>query len=232
MISLLRPSLASLFGLTDATVVVEGSDPSQNPGNADAPSVKYRVLAGHPGCTPAGLSYPAASIPGYTCAAKAYPADREDTKKPIVVLVHGKVVDVHRRTEAGFARGQATLVGFGMDEGRTVELAFQNEHLVATEIAGTGAEQAGAEQAGAEVAGDGAQRRVLASVPDLICVVDADTGEPVTTEAMRYGFRVTVLALPAHERWRTPAGLALVGPRYFGYDHDYVPIGRASVGPQ
>ncbi len=149
-----------------------------------------------------------------------------------VVLVHGKVVDVHRRTEAGFARGQATLVGFGMDEGRTVELAFQNEHLVATEIAGTGAEQAGAEQAGAEVAGDGAQRRVLASVPDLICVVDADTGEPVTTEAMRYGFRVTVLALPAHERWRTPAGLALVGPRYFGYDHDYVPIGRASVGPQ
>lgn len=116
MISLLRPSLASLFGLavasalfvapagcltsdaslaradgggTDATVVVEGSDPSQNSGNADAPSVKYRVLAGHPGCTPAGLSYPAASIPGYTCAAKAYPADREDTKKPIVVLVHG-----------------------------------------------------------------------------------------------------------------------------------------------
>ncbi|MDF3015387.1 MAG: hypothetical protein K0R44_612, partial [Thermomicrobiales bacterium] len=25
-------------------------------------------------------------------------------------------------------------------------------------------------------------------------------------------------------RWRTPAGLAVVGPGYFGYDIPYVPI--------
>ena len=41
----------------------------------------------HPGCSTAGLSYTAASIPGYPCAAKAYPFPdgvSEDTSKPIV----------------------------------------------------------------------------------------------------------------------------------------------------
>lgn len=76
-------------GGSDASVVVEGSDPSENPGNADSPDVKYRALSGHPGCTKDGLTYPAADIPGYACAAKAYPVTNEDTKKPIVILVHG-----------------------------------------------------------------------------------------------------------------------------------------------
>ncbi|WP_245681808.1 DUF917 domain-containing protein [Actinomadura kijaniata] len=117
------------------------------------------------------------------------------------VLFRGKVVDVERRTERGFARGLATLAGTGAHAGTEMMLAFQNEHLVA------------------QVAG-----QVVASVPDLICVLDADTGEPVTTEAMRYGFRIAVLGLPCHPRWRSEAGLALAGPRYFGYDHDFVPV--------
>ena len=65
---------------------------------------------------------------------------------------------------------------------------------------------------------------MVATVPDLIIVLDADTGEPITTEELRYGFRVAVVAAPCDERWRTPAGLELVGPRYFGYDVEYVPI--------
>jgi uncharacterized protein len=65
---------------------------------------------------------------------------------------------------------------------------------------------------------------VLASVPDLICVLETETGEPVTTEGLRYGLRVSVLGVPCDPRWRTPAGLDLVGPRYFGYDHEYRPV--------
>jgi DUF917 family protein len=116
-------------------------------------------------------------------------------------LFEGKIVDVARRTEAGFARGEARLEGFGRDAGATLRLQFQNEHLVAVR--------------------DG---RVLASVPDLIMVLDADTGEPTTTEDLRYGFRVAVIGAPCDFRWRTEPGLRLVGPRYFGYDFDYVPI--------
>ncbi|MGH3357299.1 MAG: DUF917 domain-containing protein [Nocardioidaceae bacterium] len=117
------------------------------------------------------------------------------------VIGRAKVVDVERKTASGFARGRAQLAGTGDCVGRDLTLEFQNEHLIATV--------------------DG---QVVASVPDLICVLDADTGEPITTEAMRYGFRVAVVAMPCNERWRTPEGLALVGPRYFGYDHEYVPL--------
>ncbi|GAB3212936.1 hypothetical protein SAMN02745673_00035 [Marinactinospora thermotolerans DSM 45154] len=118
-------------------------------------------------------------------------------------LLRGKVVDVSRRTTGGFVRGRAGLEGTGEWAGHTLALGFQNEHLVAER--------------------DGA---VVASTPDLICVLDAETGEPVTTEAMRYGFRVAVLGIPCHPRWRTDEGLDLVGPRYFGYDHDFVPVER------
>jgi hypothetical protein len=111
-------------------------------------------------------------------------------------LLHtGKVVDVARRTATGFARGSAVVAG----ESGELVLEFQNEHLVA--------------------------RRngvVQVSTPDLIIVLDTDSGEPVTTEALRFGHRVSVVAAPADERWHSPGGIALVGPRYFGYETDPV----------
>ena len=61
-------------------------------------------------------------------------------------------------------------------------------------------------------------------MPDLIVVMDAETGGPITTEELRYGFRVVVIGAPCVPAWRTAEGLALVGPRYFGYDIDFVPV--------
>lgn len=113
----------------------------------------------------------------------------------------GKIGDIERRTETGFARGEARIEGVGDDEGSVLALRFQNEHLVAIR--------------------DG---EIVASVPDLIIVLDAETGEPITTEELRYGFRVAVIATPCDARWRTEEGLALAGPRYFGYEVDYVPV--------
>ncbi|MFZ0214312.1 MAG: DUF917 domain-containing protein [Candidatus Dormiibacterota bacterium] len=116
-------------------------------------------------------------------------------------LFTGRVVDVRRRTESGFARGTAQLAGLDRDVGSQLELRFQNENLVALR-----------------------DHEVRVSVPDLIIALDTETGEPVTTEDLRYGFRVTVLGAPCDERWRSPRGLALAGPRYFGYDFDYVSL--------
>jgi DUF917 family protein len=116
-------------------------------------------------------------------------------------IFQGKVADLWRRTEAGFAKGGARLEGVDRNAGSVLDLRFQNEHLVAIK--------------------DG---EVQASVPDLIIVLDAESGQPITTEEIRYGFRVSVLGAPCDPRWRTPAGLLLVGPRYFGYDFDYVPL--------
>jgi uncharacterized protein len=117
------------------------------------------------------------------------------------LIFEGKISDVARRTEAGFAKGQAFLAGIDEYSGQVLELNFQNEHLVA------------------KIDGE-----VKVSVPDLLAVLDIDTGEPITTESMRYGFRAAVIAIPCDNKWRTPEGLALAGPRYFGYDVDYVPV--------
>lgn len=118
------------------------------------------------------------------------------------VIWRGKVSDVARRTETGFARGDAEISGTGEYNGKTLRVSFQNEFLIARELDGD----------------------VLATTPDLITILDAETGEPITTESLRYGFRVAVLAMPCDPRWRTPAGLELVGPDYFGYDTPYVPV--------
>jgi uncharacterized protein len=117
------------------------------------------------------------------------------------LVFKGKIGDVERRTEAGFAKGDATILGIDEYAGQELLLSFQNEHL-AVRIDG----------------------EFKVTVPDLIAVLDVDTGEPITTEAMRYGFRVAVIAFPCADKWRSPKGLELVGPRYFGYDVDYVPV--------
>ncbi|WP_093174318.1 DUF917 domain-containing protein [Sinosporangium album] len=117
------------------------------------------------------------------------------------ILVNGKITDLRRETTGGFARGTVTITGVGEDRDRALTLEIQNENLVATE--------------------DG---RVLATVPDLIGIVDTQTASAVQTEGLRYGQRVSVLAWPCDPLWRTPRGIATAGPRAFGYDLDYIPL--------
>jgi uncharacterized protein len=116
-------------------------------------------------------------------------------------IFEGRVTDIARRTETGFARGEAKFVGVDSYRGKTYRIAFQNEFLIAEE--------------------DG---RPIVTTPDLITLLDADTGAPITTETLRFGLRVVAIAIPCAAQWRTPAGLALVGPKYFGYDVEYRPF--------
>ena len=65
-----------------------------------------------------------------------------------------------------------------------------------------------------------------ASTPDPVCqgrAVNLDTvsGEAIGTETLRYGQRVTVIALPAPPILLSPKGLEHVGPRAFGYDIEF-----------
>jgi DUF917 family protein len=116
-------------------------------------------------------------------------------------LVSGKISDVERHTTSGFVRGSVVIDGLGADAGRLIRLELQNENLVALE-----------------------RGRVLASVPDLITVLDAETADAIATERIRYGQRVTVIAFPCDPVWRTEKGIAATGPRAFGYDFDYLPV--------
>lgn len=121
-------------------------------------------------------------------------------------LFAGRVVDIERKTTGGFARGRARFAGIDENEGSHFTIDFQNEFLRAEDGTGT----------------------VLATTPDLICALDADGGLPVTTEQLRFGLAVRVLGLPCDPQWRSPAGLDLVGPEYFGYEKGYVAMEDAS----
>jgi DUF917 family protein len=116
-------------------------------------------------------------------------------------LFRGKIVDVQRRIERGWTLGEARLDGLDEFAGAEMLVQFQNENLVAFR--------------------DG---QLSACVPDLITLIDADTGEAITTERLRYGFRVIALGIPCNGQWRTEPGIELGGPRHFGYDLEYVPI--------
>jgi len=113
-------------------------------------------------------------------------------------LFVGKVVDVDRRTTEGFLRGRARLAGLDEDRGRAFALEFQNEFALGWL--------------------DG---EPLVMTPEIICAMDTVTGDAIGTEALRYGQRATVVALPCAALLTTAKGLTLVGPRAFGYDLDF-----------
>ena len=122
-------------------------------------------------------------------------------------LFKGKIADVLRETRGAFNFGKVMLEGIGECKGHQAYVEFQNENLTAT------------------VDGE-----ILATTPDLICLVDTETFTPVTTDALKYGKRVLVVGLKCFEMWRTPAGIDLVGPRYFGCDTDYIPLEERCKG--
>jgi DUF917 family protein len=113
----------------------------------------------------------------------------------------GKVTDVERRTTAGFAVGSTTIEGMDQFEGKKMSIRFQNENLMASV--------------------DG---KILATVPDLISIIDTESAHAITTEGLRYGFRVTVIGIPTPEIMRTPEAIRVWGPRYFNLATDYIPL--------
>ncbi len=115
-------------------------------------------------------------------------------------LFTGKIIDVYRRNREGFAMGEVVFAE--LDGIRRLTIEFQNEYLIARTD----------------------EDEILLTVPDLICIVDKDTGEPVTTGALRYGQRVCILGVPAPALLTSPAALEVIGPGAFGYETNYVPL--------
>jgi len=118
--------------------------------------------------------------------------------EPGKLLYKGKVIDVARRTTEGFLRGVVRFDGLDEHRGSAFTINFQNEWIVGAR-----------------------DDQPVVMTPDLICVLDSVTGEAVGSETIRYGQRVTVIALPPTKIFLTPKGLQHVGPRAFGYDLDF-----------
>jgi DUF917 family protein len=122
-------------------------------------------------------------------------------------LMDAKIVDLKRHLEGGFSVGTIRLEGIDRDGGTVADIVFQNEFLLFRR--------------------DGV---VEVCVPDLIILLDADNGHAITTDVLRYGQRVAVIALPCHALLRTTEALAVVGPAAFGLEGvTYTPLAAPAV---
>ncbi len=115
-----------------------------------------------------------------------------------ILLFRGKITDIDRRATEGFLRGSAAIDGLDEDADHEFRLEFQNEFIIGLL--------------------DG---KPAATVPEIICVMDTLSGEAIGTETLRYGQRVSVIALPAASILTSERGLQNVGPRAFGYDMEF-----------
>jgi hypothetical protein len=144
-----------------------------------------------------------ALIPGSVSRAISIGREMRRSSKPIANLVHtqkgkllceGIIAAVDQRIIDGFLRGTFTV----FDGNAKVTVHYQNEFLLAEK--------------------DGVP---MACTPDILIPLESETATPVTSEALQYGLRVSLIALPAPQLWRTEKGLGLVGPAAFGYQADY-----------
>ncbi|THU96615.1 Hydantoinase/oxoprolinase [Dendrothele bispora CBS 962.96] len=137
-------------------------------------------------------------------------------------LFIGKIVNVSREVRAGFTWGEIRIARLRDDEVEDASSAlvaneegddqmiipFQNENLAAY------------------VEKHDGSRSMVAIVPDLIVVLDSQSGSHLGTQMYSYGLRVTVIALAGSPLWTTEAGLKCGGPSAFGLSDPYLPIGE------
>ncbi|KIW16517.1 hypothetical protein PV08_06572 [Exophiala spinifera] len=139
------------------------------------------------------------------------------------ILYRGKITSIERTLHKGLSVGVLHITGGGLIEAETgytsqgytdgtLRIPFINENIYA-------------EHAGAD-----GSTEVLASVPDLITVIDKQSGRAVGVPEYRYGCHVIVLAIACSPRWtETPRGLEVGGPKSYGYDNiQYHPVGEYS----
>lgn len=116
------------------------------------------------------------------------------------LLFKGKLSKMEAEDREGYYWGINTIQGIDKFEGYVFKIFFKNENHVTwfDDVA-------------------------YVTSPDLIEVVQIDTAEPITNADLKEGDLVAVIGA-RNERFRSEAGVALVGPMHYGYEIEYTPI--------
>ena len=127
------------------------------------------------------------------------------------LLFEGEVSGKEWEDREGYMIGTTHIKGTGRFAGHSLDVWFKNENHVSWL--------------------DG---QPYVCSPDLVTIVERETGEGFTNTVIDAGQRVAVIGIKGLEAFRSERGLAAAGPRYFGFDVDYVPIeeimGKEIVG--
>ncbi len=172
------------------------------------------VLCAHAGFLMRGDEMKSAVVPGtLTQSLRLGEAIREERERggdPVQAaasaldgwtLFTGRVTEKDWESREGYMFGTTRIEGSGDWAGRTMRIWFKNENLVAW-----------------------LDDAPLVTGPDLIMVLNEQTGEPYTNANLSEGQQVGVIGSRAPEQYRTEAGLRMLGPAHFGFDIPYRPI--------
>lgn len=118
-------------------------------------------------------------------------------------IISGKIIDIQQTVEGGFLTG-SVIIQQGPIK---CNMIYKNEYLMAI-----------------------CNEKVLATTPDILMILEQETGRPITSESLQFGLQVDLIALPSPSIWTTPQGLSLVGPAAFGLNAEYNPIHNSSHG--
>ncbi|KAF4854267.1 putative D-/L-hydantoinase subunit A [Colletotrichum siamense] len=141
------------------------------------------------------------------------------------VLFRGKIMRVERRLFKGHSYGEVHIAAF--ESGDEDEAASVKDRAAAVAQGGMLKVPFKNENILAEHTSEDGRTSILAAVPDLISILDNESGRALGVPEFKYGYRVTVIGITCSPRWtETQAGLDIGGPRAFGYDLDYKPLGR------
>jgi hypothetical protein len=155
-------------------------------------------------------------------------------------LFMGKIGGVETKiTDTGHSLGEVIIekladdeVEQGVDLGspgdgwKEVRIPFMNENLAVIAKGDSGGENVSVSILSlASIGGRGPLLtipvQVLATVPDLICLLDVSTGEAIGVQEYRYGIKVNVMVMAPHPVWTTKRGLEIAGPKAFQLSHEY-----------
>ena len=117
------------------------------------------------------------------------------------LLLKGKVAKYTWRDDKGFLFGEATVSGEAEWKGREFRSWIMNEHIMGW-----------------------MNGKPSVMPPDLIMLLEPSSGSGITNDRLEEGMEVSVIGASAPKVWRKPSGLAVFGPRHFGFDYDYVPF--------
>ena len=129
------------------------------------------------------------------------PAERIVEKFGGWVLFRGEVVGRTWENREGYMYGETEIKGSGLKPGSKMKIWFKNENHI-TWLDG----------------------KPWITSPDIIEVIDAKSGEPITNTDIKKGNIVSVIGMKIEPIFRTPEGLNVLGPKHFGFDLEYKPI--------
>jgi DUF917 family protein len=114
------------------------------------------------------------------------------------VIFEGTVTKTDWEDKDGFTFGNTYIKGEGKYEGEEMKIWYQNENIISWK-----------------------NGEVFITVPDSINIVNADENMPLLNPYAKEGMKVVVFVLKAFDEWRSPKGLEVFGPKFFGYDIEY-----------